>query len=119
MVPLQLGGVQHPVADGTQSFARIAYGPLQPAIVSPSSRREGQDLRLVRTFDHRRQLGLAATGHLVADAPLVPLVTGFVKSPPLEALGQVLLGDPVLTIGVGIQIALAVPEPFRVAAAVF
>ena len=82
------------------------------------ARGEGQDFGLGFLLDHGRQLGFAAAGHLVADAALVALVAGLVEHPPLKSLGQVLLGHPVVAIGVGIEVALAMAKALAVAAAI-
>ena len=72
----------------------------------------------VFSFQHCRQLQFSAAVYQSARVFLAALVRGLVEGPALEALRQVLLGDPVLAVGVGIEIASAVAEAFGVAAGV-
>ncbi len=117
VVALYAGSIEHPVAQVAQPLAGIAHRPLQPAVVGPLARPEGEDLRRA-LLDHGRQLRLAAAGHLVADAPLVALVARLVEDLALQRLGQVLLRHPVVAVGVGVEVALAVAKALLVAAGV-
>ena len=67
---------------------------------------------------HRDELQLAAAGDLGADAGLVPLVRRLVEDAPLQIGGQVLLGDPVVAVGVRVEVPLPVAESLAVAVGV-
>jgi hypothetical protein len=48
---------------------------------------------------------------LLLDLPLVPLVAGVLEHLALQKVGQILLRDPVVAIGVRIEIPLPWPKP--------
>ena len=108
--------IQNPVTQLAQTAPSIAHGSLQPAVAGAVSWRKGKDFGRGHRFalDHGRQLRLAVAGHLVADVLLVALFGRLVKNLALKRVGQVLLGHPMIAVGVGIEVALTVAKAFPV-----
>jgi hypothetical protein len=63
-------------------------------------------------------LGFTAAADTLGNLMFVPLITGLVEYFSLERRGQILLGYPMITVGVWIEIPLAVPKAFAVPAAI-
>ena len=70
-------------------------------------------------FQHGSQLGLPAPGHVFLDSGFVALLSGLIEHLAQQVVGQVLLGDPMVPIGVGIQVTPTVAEILRIATGVF
>ena len=67
---------------------------------------------------HRRQLGFTLTGHLQTDGVFIALLRRLVKHLALQAVGQILLFNPMVAVGMGIEIALAVAKFFFISVGV-
>ncbi len=111
----ELCAVQHPIAQRGQVGAGLGDGALEPAIAGAVAGRKGEKLYIfILGRQHGRQLRFPPSGHLGANARFVALVGRLVKDLALERRGQILLGHPVIAIGVGIEIALPVAKAFLV-----
>ena len=66
-----------------------------------------------------RELSFPLCQHLVPYLFFVAGVSGGVKYPADQFVGQVLLRNPVVAVGMGIQVSFSVPERFSVAVCIF
>ncbi len=109
-----------------QLLAQAAQGALQPQV--------GRGRPLVRpirapgvapwhrcgllALEHGGQLRLAAARDIIPNLALIAQVAWLVEDAALQAGRQVLLRDPVIAVGVRVEVALAVPHVLRVAAGI-
>ena len=115
MVAGELHRVEETLAHVLQLGADLAGGAGQPLVAGPVLGRAGEGLEAAGVgLGHRRQLQLPAAPDLVAQGTFAALVRRLVEQAPVEAVGQVLLGHPVVAVGVGIEVAGAVAEALRV-----
>ena len=119
VVALEPEGVENRFAEMAVEGACLAAGALQPLVAGAVRGGMGQVFgrRQVGTaaFHTRGELQLPAPGNLGADCRLVPLVGGLVEDATLEIGRQVLLGDPVVAVGVRVEVPFPVTESLAVA----
>src|SRR5262245_8831405 len=94
-----------------------ANGALQPAVVRAAGGAERKHLtgRGVVHIKHRGKLRLTPTHHLLANSLLVAERAWLVKDFPLQVRREVLLGHPVVTVGMRIEIPGTVPKTLSIA----
>src|SRR5690606_34088784 len=114
MVTLYGGKLEEAVAYVAQVLAGVGDGSLQPAVTRPvrGAGCEHFGHNGGGSLKHGSQLRLSPPRHLVANLSLIALVGGLVKKLALQGFRQVLLRYPMVAVGVGVEVALAVPEPF-------
>ena len=107
------------IAHTSQQLAGVTLSPAHPVVALLVVWLNRHALRgdLLR-LEHRCQLQLAAASNGITDLLFGTLVGWLVEDPALEAVGQVLLGDPVVAIGVWIEVIGAVSQAFTVAAGI-
>src|SRR5690625_4773511 len=113
VMPFDAGQLEDALALSGEALPCFADGALQPALPGAVAGAVGEYLRRsakARIIQHRRQLRLPAASHIVTDAVLKTLLGRLVEDLPLQGVRQVLLGHPMVAVGVRVEVALAVPE---------
>ena len=116
IVALPRGPRPQALAQGVEAFPFRGGLPLQPALQLGIVGAAAQHIALVgRRFGRGGELGGPALLEALAQGPLPAQVAWLPKHLALEACGQVLLGHPVLGVGMGVAVAGAIAKGLAIA----